>query len=130
MYLLLFSHEMKKLLSPLYSFIPCLVEYLSSEAEEREIDSSQARKCCDFKRMVLESVKEGGGVGVPVPIGYDDVQVWIRFLTDGNSICAVTGHCFIHKGCGKLADAAILCSGSGILPHWLLRRALHSGRHH
>lgn len=65
---------MKKLLSPMYSFIPNLVEYLSTEEDEREIDSMQARKCCDFKRMMLESVREGGGVGIPVPIGYDDVQ--------------------------------------------------------
>ena len=66
---------MKRLLSPLYNAVPCLVEYLSSEAEEKEIDSAQARKCCDFKRMMLESVKEGEGVGIPVPIGYDDIQV-------------------------------------------------------
>ena len=66
---------MKKLLSPLYSSIPFLVEYISSEAEESEIDSMQARKCCDFKRMILESVKDGDGIGIPVPIGYDDIQV-------------------------------------------------------
>ncbi len=66
---------MKKLLGPIYSFIPGLVEYLSSSDEEKEIDSSQARKCCDFKRMMLENVREGEGVGIPVPIGYDDVQV-------------------------------------------------------
>lgn len=66
---------MKKLLSPMCSSIPNLIEYISSESEESEIDSMQARKCCDFKRMMLESVKEGEGVGIPVPIGYDDIQV-------------------------------------------------------
>jgi hypothetical protein len=66
---------MKKLLAPLYSAIPFLIEYISSESEEKEIDSMQARKCCDFKRMILESVKDGDGIGIPVPIGYDDIQV-------------------------------------------------------
>ena len=65
---------MKKLLSPLFQTIPFLVEYLSSSDEENEIDLIQSRKCCDFKRMMLESVKQGGGVGIPVPIGYDDIQ--------------------------------------------------------
>jgi hypothetical protein len=72
------SNEMKKLLAPLYSSIPFLVEYISSETEEKEIDSMQARKCCDFKRMLLESLKDGDGVGIPVPIGYDDIQVLIH----------------------------------------------------
>ena len=65
---------MKALLSPLFSCIPFLIEYLSSPAEEAEIDLIQARKCCDFKRMMLESVMDGEGVGIPVPIGYDDIQ--------------------------------------------------------
>ena len=65
---------MKKLLSPLFQTIPFLIEYLSSSDEENEIDLIQSRKCCDFKRMMLESVKQGGGVGIPVPIGYDDIQ--------------------------------------------------------
>ena len=70
-----FRHQMKELLSPLFETIPFLVEYLSTVVEEAEIDLLQARKCCDFKRMMLAAVEEGGGVGVPVPIGYDDIQV-------------------------------------------------------
>lgn len=66
---------MKALLSPLMGTVPFLVEYLSTAEEEVEIDLIQARKCCDFKRMMLESVKDGDGVGIPIPIGYDDIQV-------------------------------------------------------
>jgi hypothetical protein len=69
------SHEMKRLLSPLFDVVPFLVEYLCTNAEEAEIDLIQARKCCDFKRMMLESVNSGEGVGIPIPIGYDDIQV-------------------------------------------------------
>lgn len=39
------------------------------------MDTFQERKCVDFKRMMLESVKEGGVVGLPVPLGFDDVLV-------------------------------------------------------
>lgn len=39
------------------------------------MDAFEARKCEDFKRMMLESVPEGGVVGLPVPLGYDDVLV-------------------------------------------------------
>lgn len=69
------SHEMKALLTPLMGTVPFLIEYLSSTDEEVEIDSQQARKCCDFKRMMLDSVQDGNGIGIPIPIGYDDVQV-------------------------------------------------------
>lgn len=39
------------------------------------MDQFELRKCEDFKRMMLESVPEGGVVGLPVPLGYDDVLV-------------------------------------------------------
>lgn len=71
---------MKVLLSPLMETVPFLVEYLSTAEEEVEIDLIQARKCCDFKRMMLESVKDGDGVGIPIPIGYDDIQVSCVFI--------------------------------------------------
>ena len=38
-----------------------------------QVDAFQHHKCVDFKRMMLESVPEGGVVGIPVPLGYDDV---------------------------------------------------------
>jgi len=66
---------MKALLSPLMDSVPFLIEYLSTAEEEVEIDLLQARKCADFKRMMLESVCDGEGVGIPIPIGYDDIQV-------------------------------------------------------
>eukprot|EP01032_Pedospumella_encystans_P011063 gene11063-12896_t len=70
----IWSHEMKALLSPLMDSVPFLIEYLSTAEEEVEIDLLQARKCADFKRMMLESVCDGEGVGIPIPIGYDDIQ--------------------------------------------------------
>ena len=61
-------------LSPLLINIPCLIEYISTVEEEVDIDLQQARKCCDFKRMILSSIRTGDGVGLPVPIGYDDIM--------------------------------------------------------
>ena len=72
---------MKKLLSPLFHMVPFLIEYLATPEEGNEIDLLQARKCADFKRMMLESVKQGGGVGIPIPIGYDDIQVSFFFFS-------------------------------------------------
>lgn len=66
---------MKELLMPLFGGIPFFIEYLTAAEEEAEIDLTQARKCCDFKRMMLSSVPQGGGVGIPVPLGYDDILV-------------------------------------------------------
>ena len=40
-----------------------------------QIDSQQARKMCDFKRMMLESVPSGSIIGMSIPIGYESVQV-------------------------------------------------------
>lgn len=62
--------------------VPFLIEYLSTAEEEVEIDLLQARKCADFKRMMLESVCDGDGVGIPIPIGYDDIQVQETVIVD------------------------------------------------
>lgn len=40
-----------------------------------QVDEAQARICCNFTRMMLESVVDGSGVGVTVPVGYADAQV-------------------------------------------------------
>ena len=66
---------MKKLLYPCFASFPMLVEYISTQEEEQDIDLAQARKCCDFKRMLLASLRDGDGLGIPIPIGYDDVNV-------------------------------------------------------
>lgn len=52
---------------------PFVIEYTLSSEEEDDIDLFQERKCIDFKRMMTESVDKGGVVGIPVPLGYDDV---------------------------------------------------------
>lgn len=44
------------------------------------MDLVQNRKCVDFKRMMLESVGPSGGVGIPIPLGYESVLV--RECTD------------------------------------------------
>lgn len=88
------SHEMKRKLLPMFNCVPFLIEYCSTPEEESEIDLLQARKCTDFKRMMLESVKQGGGVGIPIPIGYDDIQVFFFYLdachTSGVTSVALT----------------------------------------
>lgn len=66
---------MKKLILPAVSFIPRLVEYTYSTDEESDIDKFQMRKCINFKKMILEALKPGDGVGVPVPVAYDDILV-------------------------------------------------------
>ncbi len=66
---------MKKLINPLTSCIPRLVEYTYSSDEESDIDKFQMRKCINFKKMILEALKPGDGVGVPVPVAYDDILV-------------------------------------------------------
>jgi hypothetical protein len=43
-----------------------------------QTDEFQARKCSDFKRMMVQSVPPGAVVGVPVPLGYDSVLVSCR----------------------------------------------------
>ena len=66
---------MKARIANLTSAIPFLVEYMPTQAESDEIDLFQDHKVTDFKRMILQNVKDGDKVGIPVPIGYDDIMV-------------------------------------------------------
>lgn len=66
---------MKGKIANLISAVPFLVEYMPTETESDEIDLFQDRKVTDFKRMILENVKDGDRVGIPVPIAYDDIMV-------------------------------------------------------
>jgi hypothetical protein len=66
---------MKGRIAKFISAVPFLVEYMPTETESNEIDLFQDRKVIDFKRMILENVKDGDRVGIPVPIGYDDIMV-------------------------------------------------------
>lgn len=72
---ILYSETMKKLILPLVSVIPRLVEYTYSAEEEADIDKFQLRKCVNFKKMMLEAVNAGEGIGIPVPVAYDDILV-------------------------------------------------------
>lgn len=67
------SHKVKELIGNLLVACPVLIEYGPTIEEEDEIDTYQARKCIDFKRMILESIPVGGAIGLPVPLGYEDV---------------------------------------------------------
>jgi hypothetical protein len=43
------------------------------------MDLLQQRKCIDFKRMMLEACPRGAGIGINIPIGYDevtDIESW------------------------------------------------------
>jgi hypothetical protein len=42
---------------------------------ELQIDLQQARKCVDFKRMILEAVSSGSTIGMSIPMGYETVLV-------------------------------------------------------
>jgi len=66
---------MKKQIYPISVLIPNLIEYMPTNAEANEIDSFEARKSVDFKRMVLENLNQSDTIGIPVPIGYDDIMV-------------------------------------------------------
>lgn len=57
------------------SAIPFLVEYTFTPEEESDIDKFQLRKCINFKRMVLEGLRDGDTVGITVPAAYDDIMV-------------------------------------------------------
>ncbi|RYH10735.1 hypothetical protein EON65_39320 [archaeon] len=57
------------------SHIPVLVEYTFTTEEENDIDKFQMRKCINFKRMVLEGLRDGDTVGITVPAAYDDIMV-------------------------------------------------------
>eukprot|EP01041_Mallomonas_annulata_P000798 gene798-1550_t len=69
-----YSHEAKALIGPLLAACPFVIEYLPSLDEEQEVDLFESNKCESFKRMMLQAVPEGEAVGIPVPIGYEDVQ--------------------------------------------------------
>lgn len=71
---IIWTHEAKRIVGSKLVSYPFLVEYIPSKVEEDEIDLFQARKCCDFKRMMLEAVPAGRGIGIPIPLGYDNVQ--------------------------------------------------------
>lgn len=70
---ILYSESMKKLILPLVSVIPRLIEYTYTAEEEADIDKFQFRKCLNFKKMILEAVQTGDGIGIPVPVAYDDI---------------------------------------------------------
>lgn len=76
---IVYTREAKEILTPWMEACPMLVEYLPLEDEEGDIDALQARKCINFKRMILESLPAGAGVGIPIPLGYDgvlDIESW------------------------------------------------------
>jgi hypothetical protein len=76
---IVYTREAKNILKPWVEACPMLVEYLPLEEEEGDIDLLQARKCVNFKRMILEALPAGTGVGIPIPLGYDgvlDVESW------------------------------------------------------
>lgn len=68
------SHRAKESLGPLFSRIPLFMEYMPSILEEEDVDLFQSRKCVDFKRMMLEAVEFGRTIGIPIPMGYEDIQ--------------------------------------------------------
>lgn len=73
------TREAKEILTSWLEACPMLIEYLPLEEEEGDIDALQARKCVNFKRMILESLPAGAGVGIPIPLGYDgvlDIESW------------------------------------------------------
>jgi hypothetical protein len=72
------------------------------------MDLFQTRKCEDFKRMILENIPDGGVVGLPVPLGYDDVLVrrsplFTTIDMQHNSSLVLSGH-------GELGIAPVLRS--------------------
>ena len=66
-----YTSEMKRALKPWFSALgSMLVEYMPDSMEEEEdIDLLQARKCLDFKRMMLEASPFGCSIGIPIPLG-------------------------------------------------------------
>lgn len=72
---LLCTQAMRKVLRPWLDSLggSLLLEYLPSAEQEGTVDLLQDWKCANFKRMMLESVPAGRGVGIPVPLGYDDI---------------------------------------------------------
>ena len=59
--------------SLLLSAYPSCHEYTTTPLEDEDVDAFQLKKCESFKKMVLSCLPAGSKVGIPVPIGYDDV---------------------------------------------------------
>lgn len=90
-----YTRDMKNVLKPWLESCPMLIEYMPLEEEEGDVDLLQARKCLNFKRMILESLPAGTGVGIPIPLGYDgvlDVESWALMQSFAlDEICMPTG---------------------------------------
>ena len=69
-----YGAQAKKRFGPLLlSAYPSCYEYTTTPLEEEDVDAFQMKKCESFKKMVLSNLPVGCKVGIPVPIGYDDV---------------------------------------------------------
>lgn len=75
------SEPMKKVLSQYLAVIPKVVVYGYSQEECEDIDKFQYRKCFNFKKMILEALEPEDGIGLCVPVGYDDILVLIQPFT-------------------------------------------------
>ncbi len=58
----------------LRSTCPTLIEYMAAVEDHSDVDKFQLSKCIQFKRMILEAIPAGSIIGVPLPLGYDDVS--------------------------------------------------------
>ncbi len=76
----IYSEAMKKLVFPNLINVANLIEYTYSADELIDIDKFQMRKSINFKRMILELLSPGDGVGIAVPAGYDDIMVSLFFI--------------------------------------------------
>jgi len=63
----------EKFSKALHFACPSIREYSTSTSEDNDIDLFQLRKCESFKAIVLSALPQGSKIGIPVPIGYDDV---------------------------------------------------------
>ena len=73
-----------------------VIEYITSAAEEDDIDLYQNRKMINFKRMMLEASGAGSKIGIAVPIGYEsiyDVESWalIQSFASEDVLCKSVG---------------------------------------
>jgi hypothetical protein len=122
---------MKDLISPYIARVPHVIEYCYTAEEESDIDKFQQRKCEHFKRMILESLNPDDGVGLSVPIGYDDimdVESWpmlqsfaldsviapTGFFTNRHNIADISPNLEVRptstEGEGKEAALKLLCA--------------------
>ena len=114
---LVFSREAKGVIGSLLCHYPYLIEYCPSKEEEDNVDLFQQRKCEATKTMILESVPKAGVVGVPIPLGYDDVMVVIE------SFHLLT----LLLGNRKLAAAPGICPRFSHHSNWILYCSLCCG---